>query len=107
MHEVLNRILEAFSQEEARKHLDDLRGRLEEKAPKALETLEEGFYDTTAVLALPEKYRKRLHNEHAGTLHSGDPKAGEGDPHLSKHRLGLPARRGRGSPATGPVPDPR
>jgi len=25
-----------------------------------METLEDGFYDATAVLALPEKYRKRL-----------------------------------------------
>ena len=32
----------------------------EEKAPAALKTLESGFYDATAVLALPAKYRKRL-----------------------------------------------
>ncbi|MCS4048034.1 transposase-like protein [Salinibacter ruber] len=60
MHEVLDQILEASSQKEARTRLDDLRERLEEKAPSALETLEDGFYETTAVLALPEKYRKRL-----------------------------------------------
>lgn len=60
MHEVLNWVLEADSQEEARTRLDDLRKHLEEKAPSALETLEDGFYETTAVLALPEKYRKRL-----------------------------------------------
>ncbi|WP_240328160.1 IS256 family transposase [Salinibacter ruber] len=60
MHEVLDRILEADSQEEARTRLDDLRERLEEKAASALEILEDGFYDATAVLALPEKYRKRL-----------------------------------------------
>ncbi len=60
MHEVLDQILEASSQKEARTRLDDLRERLEEKAPSALETLEDGLYETTAVLALPEKYRKRL-----------------------------------------------
>jgi putative transposase len=60
MHEVLDQILEASSQKEARTRLDDLRERLEENAPSALETLEEGFHDATAVLALPEKYRKRL-----------------------------------------------
>jgi transposase-like protein len=60
MHEVLDQILEADSQEEARTRLDDFRERLEEKAPSALETLEEGFHEATAVLALPEKYRKRL-----------------------------------------------
>jgi len=60
MHEVLDQILEADSQEEAHTRLDDIRDRLEEKAPSALDTLEEGFYEATAVLALPEKYRKRL-----------------------------------------------
>ncbi len=60
MHEVLDRVLEAGSQEEARTRLDDLREQLEENASSALEVLEDGFYDATAVLALPEKYRKRL-----------------------------------------------
>ena len=60
MHEVLDRVLEAGSQQEARTRLDNLREQLEEKAASALETLEDGFYDATAVLALPEKYRKRL-----------------------------------------------
>ena len=60
MHEVLDQILEASSQKKARTRLDDLREQLEEKAPSALDTLEEGFYEATAVLALPEKYRKRL-----------------------------------------------
>ncbi len=60
MHEVLDQVLEADSQEEARTRLDDLRERMEEKAPAALQALEDGFYEATAVLALPEKYRKRL-----------------------------------------------
>jgi len=60
MHDVLDRVLEASTQEEARTRLDDLRERLEEKAPSALQVLEDGFYDATAVLTLPEKYRKRL-----------------------------------------------
>ena len=32
----------------------------EEKAPKAMRILESGFDDATAVLAFPERYRKRL-----------------------------------------------
>ena len=32
----------------------------EEKAPKAMQVLETGFDDTTAILSLPERYRKRL-----------------------------------------------
>ena len=60
MHDVLDRGLEAGSQEEARRRLDDLREQLEEETSSALEVLEDGFYDTTAVHALSEKYRKRL-----------------------------------------------
>jgi len=40
MHNVLDQVLEASTQEKARTRLDDLRERLEEKAPSALETLE-------------------------------------------------------------------
>jgi transposase-like protein len=60
MHEVLDQVLESDSQEKPRTRLDDLRERLEEKAPSALRAFEDGFGDATAVLALPEKYRKRL-----------------------------------------------
>ncbi|MCS4201701.1 hypothetical protein GGP93_003157 [Salinibacter ruber] len=60
MHEVLDRVLEVDSQEEARTWLDDLRERLKENAPSALRALEDGFHKATAVLALPEKCRKRL-----------------------------------------------
>ncbi len=60
MHEVLDQILEASTQEEARTRLDDLKEHLEEKAPSALRALEAGFYEATAAEALPEKYRKRL-----------------------------------------------
>jgi len=60
MHGVLDQVLEASSQQEARERLDSRREKLEEKAPSALRALEDGFYDATAVLALPEKYRKRL-----------------------------------------------
>ncbi len=45
----------ASTQGEVRTRLDDLRKRLE----KSL-TLEDDFYVATAVLALPEKYRRRL-----------------------------------------------
>ena len=60
MHGVLDQVLEASSQQEARERLDSRREKLEEKAPSALRALEDGFYEATAVLALPEKYRKRL-----------------------------------------------
>ena len=55
MHQVLDQVLETSSQEEARARLDDQRERLEEKAPSALETLEDGFYEATAAEALPKK----------------------------------------------------
>jgi len=60
MREVLDQIVEPDSQEEARTWLDDLRKHLEEKAPSVLRGLEDGFSEATAVLTLPEKYRKRL-----------------------------------------------
>lgn len=37
----------------------------QDKAPKAMKTLENGFDDATAVLMLPEKYRKRLRTTNA------------------------------------------
>jgi transposase-like protein len=60
MHELLDQILEADSQQQAQKRLEQSAEELEEKAPAALEVLEEGLFEATAVLALPEKYRRRL-----------------------------------------------
>jgi len=95
MHEVLSQVLEAGSQEKARTRLDNLRERLEEKAPSALQALEDGFYDATRRRSLAgEVPQASPHDEHAGTLHSGDPQAGEGDPDFSKHGIGLSARGG-------------
>ena len=37
----------------------------QDKLPKAMKTLENGFDDATAVLMLPEKYRKRLRTTNA------------------------------------------
>jgi len=37
----------------------------QDRAPKAMKTLETGFDDATAVLILPEKYRKRLRTSNA------------------------------------------
>jgi transposase-like protein len=58
--EVLDQILEADSQQQAQQRLEQSAEDLEEKAPSALDVLEEGLFDATAVLALPEKYRRRL-----------------------------------------------
>lgn len=60
MHELLDQILEADSQQAARQRLEEASPELSEKAPTALEVLEEGIFDATAVLALPKKYRERL-----------------------------------------------
>jgi hypothetical protein len=59
MHDLLDQTLEAGSQEEAQSRLEEVSGELEEEAGSALEVLEEGIFDTIAVLALPEKYRER------------------------------------------------
>ncbi len=53
-------VLQAPDMKEARRRLDDFVERFEKKAPKAVACLEEAFEDAMAVIALPEKYRKRL-----------------------------------------------
>jgi transposase-like protein len=60
MHQVLDQLLEASSQKDAQRRLDEVRGELEENASAALEVLDNGLVDATAVLALPDKYRRRL-----------------------------------------------
>lgn len=60
IHELLDQILEADSQEQAQKRLEKSAETLKEEAPAALEVLEDGLFDATAVLALPGKYRRRL-----------------------------------------------
>lgn len=60
VHQMLDSILKAPSPADAREALEQATGELQEKAPAALEVLEEGFEDATAALALPEKYRRRL-----------------------------------------------
>lgn len=60
MHELLDRILKASSPQQARQALTEAQAELEGRADRALETLEAGFDDATAILALPEKYRRRL-----------------------------------------------
>ncbi|MDN5317249.1 MAG: hypothetical protein PWR08_1374 [Thermoanaerobacterium sp.] len=52
--------MEAPDSKTARKLLNDVLEEYKEKAPKAMEVLEEGFEDATAVLELPEQYRRRL-----------------------------------------------
>ena len=53
-------VLQAPDMKEARRRLDDFIERFEKKSPKAVACLEEAFEDAMAVIALPEKYRKRL-----------------------------------------------
>jgi len=59
MRQVLDQLLKASSQSKAQWRLDHLREEIQEKATGALEVLEDGLLDATAV-ALPEKYRRRL-----------------------------------------------
>ena len=60
MHKLLDRMLKADSQQEAQWRLEEAAEELEENAPAALAILEDGLFDATAVLALPDKYRRRL-----------------------------------------------
>jgi transposase-like protein len=85
MHELLDRILKASSPQQARQALTEAQAELEGQADRALETLEAGFDDATAILALPTKYRRRLRTTNMlERSRRGDPAAGEGDPDFSK-----------------------
>lgn len=53
-------ILEAPDMDTARMLLQQTLAAYEDKAAKAMRVLERGFDDATAVLTLPERYRKRL-----------------------------------------------
>ena len=60
IHTHVRAILEAPNPEAARLLLQQTLAAYEDKASKAMRILEAGFDDVTAVLSLPEKYRKRL-----------------------------------------------
>jgi putative transposase len=60
IHAHVRAILEAPDPDTARILLNQTMSAYGDKAPKAMRTLEAGFDDATAVLSLPEKYRKRL-----------------------------------------------
>lgn len=53
-------VLQVPDMAEARRRLNDFAERFEKTAPKALRCLEEAFEDAMAIMALPDKYRKRL-----------------------------------------------
>ena len=60
MHELLDEVLEADSQQEAVERFEENADELREEAPDAVETFQDGLFDATAVLSLPEKYHRRL-----------------------------------------------
>lgn len=61
----LRAIVDAPDIETARLLLNQTLEKFEEKVPKAMQILETGFDDATAVLVLPEKYRRRLRTTNA------------------------------------------
>jgi transposase-like protein len=58
MKDLLDRVLEANSQQEAVRRFEEKADKLRTEAPDAVETLQNGLFDATAVLALPEKYHR-------------------------------------------------
>lgn len=60
LHKALRRVFEADTQHTARQELTRLLSEYGSRAPKSCDVLEAGFDDATAVLSLPDKYRKRL-----------------------------------------------
>jgi len=60
MKDLLDRVLEAGSQQEALERFEEHADELREEAPDAIETLQDGLFDATAILALPDKYHRWL-----------------------------------------------
>lgn len=60
IHRHVRSVLDAPDQATARVLLQTVLGTYGDRAPRAMAILEQGFEDATAVLALPEPYRKRL-----------------------------------------------
>ncbi|HAF71199.1 MAG: Transposase mutator type [Acetothermia bacterium 64_32] len=60
LHGRLRLIFDAPDLATARRLMDDVIRDYVQRAPKAIERLEAGFEDAMAVMALPERYRKRL-----------------------------------------------
>jgi transposase-like protein len=60
MKDLLDRVLEAGSQQEALGRFEERANQLREEAPDAGETFQDCFFDATAVLDLPEKYHRWL-----------------------------------------------
>ena len=60
LHGRLRSLFEAPDFPTAEQLLQDILRDFSDAAPKAMETLEQGFLDAVAVLHLPEKYRRRL-----------------------------------------------
>ena len=65
LYSKLRAILDAPDIQTARLLLSKTIDTYQDKAPKAIKALENGFDDATAVLMLPEKYRKRLRTTNA------------------------------------------
>ena len=60
MGEGLKRIFNSDNTRDARQRFDEFAEQMERKAPKAIDCLERGLEDSLAVMALPNKYWKRL-----------------------------------------------
>jgi len=60
MKQGLDQVLQAASPQQARERFEELRDELGGEADAALTAFDDGLDDATAVLALPEKYRRRL-----------------------------------------------
>lgn len=61
----LAKLFRADTKEEAREIRNEIFQTFENKAPKAMDCLEEGFEETLTILALPRKYRTRLRSTHS------------------------------------------
>ena len=90
--EEISRIFHAPNKQAARLLLEQVLAKWEEKAPKAMRILEEGFEDATAVLDYPDRYRRRLRRQTDGTAERRNSPQRTGHPHLSEPGIGVSPR---------------
>jgi transposase-like protein len=76
MHQITGQLLEASSQSDMQRQFEEVSGEIEKKVLGALEVLDDGLFDATAVLALPGKYRRRLRTTKRGASGSSKKSAG-------------------------------
>jgi len=93
MHQILDQLLEASSQRDMHRRFEEVSGEITEKAPAALEVLEEGTLRRHCRSGPARQVSASVtDNRHCGAVHRRNPQAREGHPHLPELEFRREAR---------------